>query len=387
VTGKVGWERDFEFQPLQGVRVHGEFVTAALQGGELQVCDRTTGAKLGRFSPDTPPSIRWLAFTESGVVHCTADSLVCRRLPDGQLAWKLPFAAIHIQRFDMPDRRTLCVVGRQADGTARALVVDAVSGQVITPIPSEAVGVNPINITMTRDRKLAHVTAYDNQGGQRLTILDVATAKTLAAFRLGRINRPIQGDESLGGGELIPLLISDPPIRINNNSFRGSILHAVYFLRKSDGKVLKGLKLPVQREDGKIENATAVTVRGPALLLYTHQGVTAYGHDPAGTVPQFEAVDPASVIPAATVPGQPGVGMAVPIQIWGGAAQVQVEAVAEAVEEAKPAKRVPPARARALLPAVPAVPAAKLPVPPPAIPPPPPVPPAAKPSAELKSVP
>jgi outer membrane protein assembly factor BamB/thioredoxin-like negative regulator of GroEL len=350
VTGKVCWEREFDDQPLQGVKVQGDFVTVAFQGSrELWVGDRATGAKLGRFTLDNSAMNRWTAFTDLGVLNCTADALVLRGLPDGRVVWTIPFAVVHMQRFDMPDGRTLCLVGRQGDGSARALVVDAVTGKIIATIPSEVVGISAMGLAMTRDRQQVHVMAYDGQGGYKMTIVDVATGKRLASFSLGRVYRQLQNDEPING-DLIPLLVSDPPIQLNANSFRSSNLHTVYFLRKSDGKVLKGLKLPVQRADGKIENAMAVTVRGQALLLYTGQGITAFGHDPAGAPPQVEAVDPASVMPQASMPG-PAAAIAAPIAV---PAQVQVQAVAEVAAE-RPAKLVP---ARPLVP-LPAAPVAK----------------------------
>lgn len=81
-------------------------------------------------------------------------------------------------------------------------------------------------------------------------------------------------------GELVPAVLRDPPIDKGEGRKEDTNLYRVIFYRKSDGKYIEGLKLPVSRDDGKFDGLPAVEVRNNVLLVSSYNdGIFAFGRN------------------------------------------------------------------------------------------------------------
>jgi len=298
VTGKVLWDHKFDPEFVRGVNVNSGYILVALQDSdELVVCDRATGAERGRFKIKSQPPYNWFTVAEGGVISNTPDGIVMRRLPDGRVDWTLPAATMFVQRVNQPDAATLCIAGHEATGKGRAMVIDVRRGAVIAEFSSQP-GAGMLNdIGLTPDGRQVYFIVPDQQARTRIGILDLASARITGTISLGRLDRALQAKDLAAAGDIFPVAARDPLIK-TGNSFRSTNLHTVWFVRKTDGKVIKGLKLPTDRADGKFQNLQQIKLRGDVLLVFCAGAVYAYGHDPAGRPPpQEEAVEPSSVIP------------------------------------------------------------------------------------------
>jgi outer membrane protein assembly factor BamB len=304
VSGRVLWERDFDPETVRGVSVDRRYVTIALQAGAtLVVCDRSTGATLGRFPLDSPLNaqqpVNWLAVVEHGLLHIGSTGITLRRLPEGQAAWTVSTTILAIHRVELLAADVLCVTVPDTDpfSNTRGLVIDVRRGRLVAELRAEGPNGTFHDAVLTPDGRQLHFVVSDDRGQWQGRVLDLASGRVQSTLQFGPLDRPPAAKDLAAAGDLIPVAVRDPLIRQGNNAIRSSNLHTVWFFRKSDGKVLKGLQLPAQRGDGKFENVQHIKLRGQVLLIFGPAGVFAFGHDPAGPAPQFEPADPSTTIP------------------------------------------------------------------------------------------
>ena len=170
------------------------------------------------------------------------------------------------------------------------LVVDARNGKVTVDVPLGALGASVQSLVVSPDRQRMYVRCFDAGGRQQLVIIDVAAGKRLASLSLGSLSQQLESDDLVHEGDVLPLAVGDFSRQLGNNGNveRLTPNSTILFLRKSDGKVLKGLQLPQTSQDIRFPMHRAAKVRGSVLLVHSSWGVVAFGHDPNGKPPQIE---------------------------------------------------------------------------------------------------
>lgn len=301
ITGKRRWERIFDSDSVNGLWVSSGYVIVVLNSAsEVEVCDRNTGAPLGRFKLKNKSQRSAILWTPGGVMYDTKDGLTLREMPSGKVRWAVKHQANGMSPI-YPYRMGVLPGGKEGigyvahyfpNGKYRLMVVDIATGAVRFDLGSEHIGRYVYDAAISADGKTFYAVGYGTNNKLVLAVFDALTGEFKTKMDFGVPGQRVQAAAAAAAGDIIPAALRDPPTDLGNGRKRYNNLYTVKFYRKSDGKMLKGLKLPVSRADGKLNGVYSIEVRGNVLLVNSYDGMYAFGHDPKGTMPKFEAVDP-----------------------------------------------------------------------------------------------
>lgn len=308
ITGKKRWVRRFDNDCATGLRVNGRHVIIFLNDSNvekvspmwtLMVCDRLTGKVTGRFELENLSPRSQILWTDNGVVYATEEGLAMRALPTGRLNWEAEHRAGGMKpkprtyssdaggswgtyptpyRMAMLDKDTAYIVHYLPNSEYRLRMVDTKSGKQTLDIGFNVLGKYFTDAALSPDRKDLYIIAGPGDASRTiLGIFDAATGKLRSKMALDQRDN---AKTIAAAGELVPAVLRDPPIDKGEGRKEDTNLYRVIFYRKSDGKYVEGLKLPVSRDDGKFDGLPAVEVRNNVLLVSSYNdGIYAFGRD------------------------------------------------------------------------------------------------------------
>jgi outer membrane protein assembly factor BamB len=295
-TGKVRWLAEFKSDNIAGLCAGSDCVFVFVNNGsETIICDALTGKRTGRIRFENRQPHFPLAFTKHGLLAINMQEATLYELPSGKKKWSQPLTNkggivfSGYQRIDMIDDDRVCVLN------GGLFVLDIKAGKVLAQSTAAELGGRYINdAAASPDGKEIVAIGYGNQGEQTINIMDTATGKVKAAINLGkRVGQQIQASKVAASGELIPVLINDPPKDMGGGRLQYTNNATIAFYRKSDGQRVD-VQLPGGDAAMRVQNAQSPIVRGNVFMMLTYQNITAYRRvpgAPAQTLKPF--VEPA----------------------------------------------------------------------------------------------
>ena len=281
-TGRVLWERSVRGTSIGHVQSSARFLILALgRGQDLWVCDTLTGEKLGTIQLKgrylrQPVMTRHGLLCHTYAVGRAPWALAMHKLPSGEVRWQWD-ARQPIRNLWVVDPDTVCIAG--TDGSLN--VVDLASGAVRAKLKPPQAGAQVYAACLGPTGKHLYVSGYGRNRKPTLSVFDLATGKRLQSFGYGtsRYFRPMQLHALARSGELLPIVVHDPPTKTGRVT-RASQLCQVKFFGRADGKCREELKLPTSRKDGKFHRLRTVHVQGGVLVVALYTGIEVFGHDP-----------------------------------------------------------------------------------------------------------
>ena len=320
ITGKTRWVRRFDNDGATGLGINGRHVIIFSNAGNdeevspmwtLTACDRLTGKVTGRFELENLSPRSQILWTDDGVVYATEEGLAMRALPTGKLNWEAEHRAGGMKpkprtfssnrggswesyptpyRMAMLDKDTAYIVHYLPNREYRMRMVDTKSGKQTLDIGFNVLGKYFTDAALSPDGKDLYIIGGPGDASRTiLGIFDAATGKLRSKMALDQRDN---AKTIAAAGELVPAVLRDPPIDKGEGRKEDTNLYRVIFYRKSDGKYVEGLKLPVSRDDGKFDGLPAVEVRNNVLLVSSYNdGMHAFGRDSKDKSAKLEAVD------------------------------------------------------------------------------------------------
>lgn len=239
-TGRLRWSRQFDRQPIDGVRVVGGMVAVASEGGSrLALFDRHDGHLVRDISLAGRNDRMPLAWTDEVVAYASTDGrLGVRSLADGQ-SRIVPMASVQFSRMANLGRGILVLIEPVGDGNGPSHNLHLVN---LTEIPvrhwsvkGAAAGMQSIHdVGLSRDG--GTLAAVARKGAEMSVLLfNVRTGQIMAKAQApeGRAMR-IDIRSIAGSGELLPALVSDMAVETPGQRVKQPVKFALGFLRRSE---------------------------------------------------------------------------------------------------------------------------------------------------------
>ena len=286
-TGKVRWMSEFKNDQIVGLNAaRGHVFVFVSNGNEVVICDAITGQRTGRIKFENRQPQFPIAWTRHGMLVTNMQKATLYDLPSGKEKWSAPLTGkgnqvifTGYQRIDMVDDNRACILN------GGVFVLDLRDGKVIVEASAADLGGRYINdAAASPDGKEIVAIGYGNQNEQVINIIDTTTGKVKSSINLGqRIGQQIQASKVASAGELIPVLINDPPKDLGGGRKQYTNNATVAFFRKSDGKRVD-VKLPGGDASMRVQNAQSPLVRGNVFMVLTYQNITAFRRVPNAPV-------------------------------------------------------------------------------------------------------
>jgi len=279
-TGGVQWERSFRGRAVGWAQDIGRYlILSESRSHELWVCDAFTGEMLttielkGRY-------IRTPYATEHGLLCETYGqggqrTLALYELPSGKPRWqhdaKQPLRATYVLSDDIA-----CLHLINGD----LHIVELATGAVRSKIEGAELKGNVYRPALDATGRYLYLGVYGADRKSRLEVIDLETGKKTrsVAYATGRYVHTTAMSAWARAGDLLPVIVRDPPKK-EGNRVRASQLSQVKFIEASTGKVREELKLPVGREDGKVEKLRSIIVQDGVIVLVGYNWIMAFAHD------------------------------------------------------------------------------------------------------------
>jgi len=290
-TGKVRWITELKNDNVAGLAAAMDCVFVFVNNGaEMVICDATTGRRTGRIKFENRQPQFPISWTKHGMLAINMQKATLYELPSGKEKWSTPIVSNKggmvfsgYQRIDAIDDNRVCVLN------GGLFVLDLKEKKQIAEASGTDLGGRYINdAAASPDGKEIIAIGYGNQGEQTINVVDTATGKVKAAINLGpRVGQQIQAGKVAAAGDLLPVLINDPPKDMGGGRKQYTNNATIAFFRKSDGQRVD-VKLPGGDAAMRIQNAQSPIVRGNVFMVLTYQGLTAYRRTPGAPVEQLK---------------------------------------------------------------------------------------------------
>ena len=285
-TGKVRWIGEFKNDQIVGLNAsRGHVFVFVNNGNEVIICDAVTGQRTGRVKFENRQPQFPITWTKHGMLVTNMQKATLYDLPSGKEKWSTPLTNkgqvifTGYQRIDMVDENRACILN------GGVFVLDLTDGKVIVQASAAELGGRYINdAAATPDGKEIIAVGYGNANEQIINIIDTATGKVKSSINLGqRMGQQIQASKVAAAGDLIPVLINDPPKDLGGGRKQYTNNASVAFFRKSDGKRVD-VNLPGGDASMRVQNAQSPLIRGNVFMVLTYQNITAYRRVPNAPV-------------------------------------------------------------------------------------------------------
>ena len=292
-TGGVLWERSFRGRAVGWAQDIGRYlILSESRSHELWVCDAFTGEMLttielkGRY-------IRAPHATEHGLLCETYGqggqrTLALYELPSGKPRWeydaKQPLRATYVLRDDIA-----CLHLINGD----LHIVELATGTVRSKIEGSELKGHVYRPALDATGRTLYLGVYGADRKSRLEVIDLETGKKTRSvvYATGSYVHTTAMGAWARAGDLLPVIVRDPPKK-EGNRVTASQLSQVKFIEASTGKVREELKLPVGREDGKVEKLRSIIVQDGVIVLVGYNWIMAFAHDDGTPLKKPDAPKP-----------------------------------------------------------------------------------------------
>lgn len=279
-TGKERWSRRFDREPVDGVAIAGGYVSVLLNGGqEVWSADQEFGTEAGRFSVSDRRQRSGLVWTRFGLLQQGPLGVTLRSLPTGNIRWIVRCRSDGGFRVEQLDEQFCCAVamgGRSED--RQFLLIDLTTGETKFQAPLETLGRIVREVVLSRNE--LYVLGLTPERHWQMTIIDVTSGSTTQVVFGPPASQRLSASLFAASGDLIPILMPELPKVQEDGRKRWTNLFRIVFHNRSNGEPVEGLNVPVIRKDGKLLGVRHdPIVKGTTLILTSHNGVMAFGHD------------------------------------------------------------------------------------------------------------
>lgn len=292
VDGTLLWQRSFTKHSIHGVEIAGGYVNVVMDNGKhMWSLDKRTGLKASEITLKDRVDHTPLVLTRYGAVYQSQRGISLCDYETGKLKW----VAGKQQKYDR-----LFKYGELSDdrmyfltSSRNLFVVDMDTGKVKQAADHKTFKGSVYTAAPTPDGKAICAIGYGSRGTSMMTMVEADTGKAMAQIEFGKnTGHLIAASSVVRCKDYIPYAKRDDPKVLSGGRRKYVNTWQVYFYKKPLGKKPAPIKLPLVRNDNKIDNLRMPPlVRGGALILFGNDGLQAFASDPDAAVADEKKTD------------------------------------------------------------------------------------------------